>query len=295
MWSKVKDSRIVLQNHIPLPMSNSPIAKYMRLALSLAALGRALIASVFQPSYLSPESNDVSERLMALRDINIGHEEHARSVLLSIFPEVQQENGKIRAAAASTAAGVDIKSFIPKDKLGVFSSRLNDVCQSILKGWAPMQRARQEIIAHMEEEPDDDWWLSLPQPASPGSNSSQTGAGSRGNGNKAKDSPNRKDSAAQVAIDYDDIEFVAWPAFVADDFDLEKPVILKGGFVVTKSQVKRARDEVDTEERSRREEREKRRNGEGPSGGAPAGRRRGTTRSQKSFLPAGHGDTSPEG
>ncbi|KAL6405718.1 uncharacterized protein AUP68_10855 [Ilyonectria robusta] len=89
VWKKTRMRLSSQQQQIPLPASNSALAKRMRVVAGLAIFGKALAKHIFRSTYttLDGELDDV---LYELDNQNPLHEMYLRAVLLKVLPERQR-------------------------------------------------------------------------------------------------------------------------------------------------------------------------------------------------------------
>lgn len=304
-WAAIRESKAVAGAKIPLPLSNSIAAKQMRLAIGLAVLAKALQRYIFQPLYISKERDALTELMDGVAEDWPDLDAHARGVILNVCPETQNENGQARAEASAMAVFNVLASVISQDERGTFEADLRSLCSLALSRWLPLQRMTERVKVEAEyTEPDE--WKTFPMPKLTRSltlsrrndtGSKQSNIPDRtSNGSSQADSRhggmavsgpqnNAQKSPRPEKLSLEDVACEIWPAFIADDDDL---TALHLGYVLTKEQVKEAREQAEQQEAARRADRQKSRRRRDSSVNRP-GRRRSDS---KAFLSSGNGDNS---
>jgi hypothetical protein len=85
IWEKLRtENARFAQQYVPLLPSNSPKAKGMRLAMTLAILSREICKNIFQPNYILPEDSKIHGILSHLAENDTKKESFYRQVLLSL-------------------------------------------------------------------------------------------------------------------------------------------------------------------------------------------------------------------
>ncbi|KAK4464653.1 hypothetical protein QBC42DRAFT_220328, partial [Cladorrhinum samala] len=161
-WDALKDHRAVRQ--IPLPLSNSPTAKHMRVAAFLAVLSHEFRKHVFQPTYLLKDSKELNSLLSKLAQTHPEEESYLRSVLLRTTN--QWAPGNARAVTSSCLAAVldsieglcgRLMKWHPKRDL--FALQLEKHCRAVVEHWGSVQRLedRVEFDTEAEEANEREW------------------------------------------------------------------------------------------------------------------------------------------
>ncbi|KAL1852763.1 hypothetical protein Daus18300_012094 [Diaporthe australafricana] len=159
---------------LPLPRSNTPAAKQMRVAAVLAAVSRSLACHVFRPSYAVDGADAdaaVARLLRGLEAASPAHERHVRGALLGAVPaEEGEEEGKGDKARRRAAAAVREVSFVVQHLLSAlqyeaFCGALEACAALACAQWARIQRAEMKIEPYFGPPYDDfDWQvLMLPE------------------------------------------------------------------------------------------------------------------------------------
>ncbi|PYH28318.1 uncharacterized protein BO87DRAFT_452347 [Aspergillus neoniger CBS 115656] len=90
-WTNLKHCNLVHNYHIPLPCSNTPPAKQIRLAIILAILAREINKYIFQPCYIIPEDTCIRKILSDLAMTDSEKKSFYWSVLQSINTQAQEK------------------------------------------------------------------------------------------------------------------------------------------------------------------------------------------------------------
>ncbi|RYP14590.1 hypothetical protein DL765_006261 [Monosporascus sp. GIB2] len=251
---------------LPLPASNTPDAKQMRIAACIAALGSRFARLIFVPVYLQsdagellsdasellsdagellsdagepqPDEGWLSGLLFNLAAADAPREAYLRSVLLDVLPDKQARIRKQRTAEIVNAVCTGIGQLLDEPKRAEFRNRVEDACEAAAACWQKIRQLKTKVHAFMPdvtediaENVTDKYWLPLRPPAnkSPEPNGTAPVTNDVPNGHKPP------------AIEPSDIKKFIWPAFIIGE-RVEK------GYVLLRSQTKGAKEEM----RSRR-------------------------------------------
>lgn len=88
-WDRTHENK-VFEHQIPLPNSNSPIAKEMRIAVILGTLARLVDRWIFEPTYSMPETAALRDLLSRQAEVEPKKETFLRSMISSVFQEEQE-------------------------------------------------------------------------------------------------------------------------------------------------------------------------------------------------------------
>jgi hypothetical protein len=293
-WAEAE--KLKAKTFLPLPRSNSLMAKKMRFATGLKILGEALSTHVLQAVYITDVDNKFCDALETLSEHSPEQEAHARAVILHLAHDQhwQRGCGEARVIAAARETANKILRIVPVDKREDFVAQLKSFCGMVLMRWLPLQRLRQHVTVDVDADAGEDWQL-LPFPGpeitsvQPQKGSSSKGGGGGGNGNgKNTSSSDQKQQQQQqqskvqsIRLGEDDEVYEIWPAFKHDTSYLCQ------GYILTEELPKRA---VQEEEELRRSERKlsRRSNSDATNG---------QSRSAKNmaFLSSGNGKSSGAG
>ncbi|KAI1488894.1 hypothetical protein F5X96DRAFT_44646 [Biscogniauxia mediterranea] len=238
LWDK-------LQNHgqvkrvIPMPMSNSAEAKKMRVAAVVAILGSLLSRYIFQRTYHLEDSTELSDLMSDLACCDPAREGYLRAVLLGVLPDTQRLNGKLRVKKVVDEVLACIEPLLPEGKQKAARASLEKACSEVCSQWMQLQKLEDWIEPSYEVEyGNEDEWKLLPLHATDDD---------ANHGNGAPQQPNGDGEHAATAGYMGDIVTVAWPSFLSPwtgDPELEEgPEVAAPGFVLTKDQMRRAREE----------------------------------------------------
>ncbi|CRK15951.1 hypothetical protein BN1723_010860 [Verticillium longisporum] len=257
---------------IPLPRSNTPAAKLMRVASFLAVLSRQLELYIFQPTYFTTESNELSDLILDMKDKTQAN--HLRSVLLRASPD---EHGEAQARRVVDGVYKCVKPLLRQRDSLSFRASLEKVCREISEMWETFQRYTLLVTADLEfhpEYPDD--WKSFPNIVPPA--------------NEIQRSPNRQSVQPNGVISGESIP--VWPTFITTQNDGACDVVLEGT-VITEHQMKDAK--VEEQKRMSKEMQGSKRlyRGGRPRLGSRAQEMNGTrSENEAPFLSGGAGDGS---
>ncbi|KAM3537951.1 hypothetical protein ARSEF1564_009135 [Beauveria bassiana] len=230
--------------NIPLPASNSPAAKQMRIAAALRVAGMFLQRHVFRHALVSYE---LDRALDAVALVNPDHEAFVRSVLLKLHkvaPEEQEEMQKDNVDSAVKEIASTLGQIVPN--VEGFHSRLQPLCEMAAEAWKPTAEMEGRIEAHIRFiESDDCRPVPFPQ------------AQSEPPPNGANNNDNSQPPSDPVQLSKGDLARVIWPLAMAHHFDGDGPEfeVMSCGYVLTKAQIQEAEEEVSRESTPRKKAR----------------------------------------
>lgn len=168
-WNNLRNSpylKNATQLQIPLPQSNSPAAKGMRISAVLAVLSRALHSHIFRPVYLFDEDDEALVKyLRNLEEEDPGREAHLRATLLNMSPERQMEQGAHRVKTVVREVSWLVQHLLTALQFEAFCSGLESACRLACEQWMRIQMAQLKIEPYFGPPYDDfDWQvLELPE------------------------------------------------------------------------------------------------------------------------------------
>ncbi|KAK1832571.1 hypothetical protein QBC39DRAFT_304602 [Podospora conica] len=175
-WTNLRSSpylKHATQLQIPLPQSNSPAAKGMRISAVLAVLSRALHRHIFRPAYLplddATDAVGAETPLIAflrlLEDEDPAREAHMRATLLAMLPEQQRELGTRRVQTVVREVSWLVQHLLSAVQFAEFVSGLEAACRLAREQWMRIQGAVIKIEPYFGPPYDDfDWQvLELPE------------------------------------------------------------------------------------------------------------------------------------
>ncbi|KAK4443666.1 hypothetical protein QBC34DRAFT_443217 [Podospora aff. communis PSN243] len=168
-WSNLRSSpylKHATQLQIPLPQSNSPAAKGMRISAVLAVLSRALHRHIFRPVYLFDDDDEpLVKFLRGLEDEDSAREAHLRATLLNMLPDRQMEQGARRVKTVVREVSWLVQHLLSALQFEAFCSGLEDACRLACEQWMRIQMAQLKIEPYFGPPYDDyDWQvLELPE------------------------------------------------------------------------------------------------------------------------------------
>jgi hypothetical protein len=143
-WAELHEND-VLGHRIPLPQSNSGIAKKMRVAVILGLFARLVDNVVFQPNYLLREETELRDILEEEAAINSTKETYIRGVLLSMSPEEQDVNIKRGVNIVVNDMLNSVRVLLTSDALQTFGKALERLVTQFRTQWKVIQHARQKL------------------------------------------------------------------------------------------------------------------------------------------------------
>ncbi|KAK4032810.1 hypothetical protein C8A01DRAFT_40754 [Parachaetomium inaequale] len=168
-WTNLRNSpylKHATQLQIPLPQSNTPAAKGMRISAVLAVLSRAMHKHLFRPVYLLDDDDEnLVKFLRALEDEDPTREAHMRATLMSMMPERQVEQGARRVKMVVREVSWLVQHLLTALQFEAFCSGLEGACRLACDQWMRIQLAHMKIEPYFGPPYDDfDWQvLELPE------------------------------------------------------------------------------------------------------------------------------------
>lgn len=145
-WTRLRETTI-FKHQIPLPQSNSNVAKEMRIAIVLGILARLINTYIFQPTYLLEEDSGLRDvlRRQAIKDPK--KESFTRGILLSMFPEEQMSEAKDRMiwVIEDLVARGGVQDVLIPDKINPFEKELENLLAQALEFWRSVQHSTQSL------------------------------------------------------------------------------------------------------------------------------------------------------
>ncbi|KAL7649261.1 hypothetical protein ACMYSQ_012372 [Aspergillus niger] len=157
-WDRLRHCDLVRANQVPLPCSNTSVAKQMRFSVILAILAREIAKHIFQPTYIAPMEDYFEKALSNLAATNSEKESFCRSILLSIEPETQARIclKNVQSAVKNVSAYLD--ELLPEDQRNAFLRSLSKVIQKAVDIWKPVQHAQRRYVPDFESPHAEDEW-----------------------------------------------------------------------------------------------------------------------------------------
>ncbi|KAM3475778.1 hypothetical protein MY8738_007254 [Beauveria namnaoensis] len=233
------------QSHaLPLPASNSPAAKQMRVVAGLAACGKALDRHLFRDSFLT-QSHELDEKLHVLATTDRLHHAYVRAALAKVLPAAQTQGQNRGAELAINEVMTAIGRWARDER--ALRSGLENICNKALKFWALAWQVEDRIWPEFEYELPEDW-QPLPLlcwPAAPTVNTSN-----KKKMPKTDNSQNGAPNHEPRQLLGSEVAKVVWPTIFAaepqvpDSSDATALVRLHCGYVLTQAQSQDAEEEI---------------------------------------------------
>ncbi|KAF4502728.1 hypothetical protein FAGAP_1031 [Fusarium agapanthi] len=250
VWARLRNHASI-QRTIPLPASNSPAAKQMRVAAGLRIYSMALADHVFRSTYLI-QNSDFEDVLRDLETEDPMHEAFTRAVLLKIQPARQARNREARAKMVADQVSDAIADLVPSSQKETLKARLYQVSLEACKAWLVIQQllepVRPVFSLHMPED-----WVPLPSSVPQRNSNAVPSSVAReplAARVESQGQQTQRSSAESQPIEIDDIMQVVWPAFYVpssqqeDDVGDQVPELVHRGHVITRSQGREAETEM---------------------------------------------------
>jgi hypothetical protein len=145
-WAKLREND-VFKHRIPLPQSNSGIAKEMRVAIVLGALSKLVDSLIFQPTFVLHEDSGLRELLCHQAVIDPIKERYTRGILLSMFPENQENTSKenIGIVVKELLDIVNVRVLLSPEAVPGVEKALQHLVTQFWEEWKVIQRGKQKL------------------------------------------------------------------------------------------------------------------------------------------------------
>ncbi|CAK7224675.1 hypothetical protein SCUCBS95973_005598 [Sporothrix curviconia] len=164
-WKNLRSAEALKgPTQIPLPQSNSPVAKAMRIASVLSILSRILHKHIFRPLYLLDEDAELTKLLHSVEFEDPAREENVRSTLLATLPEIQRHGAKTRVQQVVREVSWVVQHLLGALPYDAFCSGLANACALACTEWQKIQMARMKIEPYFGPPYDEFDWQALPLP-----------------------------------------------------------------------------------------------------------------------------------
>ncbi|KAL2163958.1 hypothetical protein VTH06DRAFT_3171 [Thermothelomyces fergusii] len=263
-WNNLRNSpylKHATQLQIPLPQSNTPAAKGMRISAVLAVLSRAMHKHIFRPVYLLDDDDEALVKfLRALEDEDPTREAHMRATLLAMMPERQAEQAARRVKMVVREVSWLVQHLLTALQFEAFCTGLEAACNVACEQWRRIQMANIKIEPYFGPPYDDyDWQvLELPEFAeaaehnaddimavgrlAPGEVRSDNHSFRGGGGSAAASSTHRADDdMLDGDVDPEEILLVVWPSMCTVEGG--ELMSVTQGLVISKEQARPALEE----------------------------------------------------
>ncbi|CAG7962869.1 unnamed protein product [Penicillium salamii] len=160
IWEKLQKENVrFAQQYIPLVPSNSPEAKGMRLAMTLAILSRKICKYIFQHNYILPEDSEIHGILSHLAENNTEKESFYRRALLSIDRNAEETLLQARVQTVLRNMSSYLWKLLSESQHDSIRTSIERIVRKAAEFWHSIQRAQQRYetgfdLADLE---DDDW------------------------------------------------------------------------------------------------------------------------------------------
>ncbi|KAF2027724.1 hypothetical protein EK21DRAFT_114514 [Setomelanomma holmii] len=153
-WTKLREND-TFKHRIPLPKTNSEIAKKMRVAVILGAFATLIENAIFQPTYLLLEDNGLRESLRLQAHVDTKQEKYARSILLAMLPEEQEINSKecVAYVVEELLDGMNVQSLLANDAISTVGQALERLVTQFQEEWKIIQCGTQKLDASFAYSP----------------------------------------------------------------------------------------------------------------------------------------------
>jgi hypothetical protein len=232
---------------IPLPASNTPAAKRMRIAAVIGAIAHSLSEHIFRPVYLLDNDTELSTLLSYLAIEKPGHEEYLRRVLLAASSQMHKANVTKRIQLVVDEVNSCITPLLGSAKSGHFSSRLETLCKQAAEDWQVIQRLGEKIepfFGQVHEDIGEEWNVISLHPCEEALKKSPAATGVGNNkASKSSASTTTTTTGNDKSKNQDRIHSIIWPS-MRYAYPGEEDGLLTPGLVLTIHQVQAAKDET---------------------------------------------------
>lgn len=132
----------IIHHQVPLPASNTNVAKKMRLAIFMGLLARELVENIFQPLYITPGESEILSILHGLAEKDPEKESYCRAILLAMSPEKQNTMLKERKKTFLQNVGSYVYDLLPGMQYDELRQSLKVVLDRACETWRFFQYSR---------------------------------------------------------------------------------------------------------------------------------------------------------
>ncbi|CAG8918857.1 unnamed protein product [Penicillium salamii] len=160
IWEKLrKENARFSQQYVPVTPSNSPEAKGMRLAMTLAILSREICKNIFQPNYILPEDSEIHGILSHLAENDTEKESFYRRILLSLSLNAEESLLQTRVQTVVRNMSSYLWKLLSETQHDSIRASIERIAQKAADFWLPVQRAQQRYETEFDlvDLEDDDW------------------------------------------------------------------------------------------------------------------------------------------
>lgn len=160
IWEKLrKENARFSQQYVPVTPSNSPEAKGMRLAMTLAILSREICKNIFQPNYILPEDSEIHGILSHLAENDTEKESFYRRILLSLSLNAEESLLQARVQTVVRNMSSYLWKLLSESQHDSIRASIERIAQKAADFWLPVQRAQQRYETEFDlvDLEDDDW------------------------------------------------------------------------------------------------------------------------------------------
>ncbi|KAG9185944.1 hypothetical protein G6011_02500 [Alternaria panax] len=159
-WNELR-KKDVFRDRIPLPQSNSNIAKMMRVAMVLGAFATLVDTFVFQPTYLLDENSGLRDILCHQASIDPGKERFTRGILLSMSSNAQDEDAKeeedvVGLVVDKLLNNEIVRVLLAPEDIPTFENELEHLVMQFQDEWRIVQHGKQKLEVSFRHPPTTD-------------------------------------------------------------------------------------------------------------------------------------------
>ena len=228
-----------INGSIPIPASNSPVAKHMRVAALLKVFGEALCDRIFVTTYVT-EDDSHAEFMGNLARRNSAQETYLRAVTLRSLQGQQAYNAKKNIGNVVDEVMDYAMPLLPPTCVEKLRNTLTMSCQEICKQWMELQKIRARVEASLEPSRRVEEWEAF-QRVSTGDSATME---KKPNGILKPNSKGQAQPSRRPRVDMRKIYCTLWPSMIMVNEDCEN--ILSNGVALHVEQWQEAKDEQAT-------------------------------------------------
>lgn len=243
-------SHSLIKRTIPLPLSNTPASKQMRVAAVLTIIAECLSELIFQPTYLLNHTNELYGLMAGLSIEDPAREAYLRAVLLALSPDTQERNKRTVCGQAVTKVLSYTESTLLVGKKKEFRDSLERFCEQACNEWSHLQILADRVEPSFDTDDVPEWRVLLFALPENGTKGNKSNARGRPSGVSSSQLAGGRDQPDGTLTDLKDLQAVVWPSFLL--YKGGGTELLEKGFALTEAQIKVAREEEIAEQGKRR-------------------------------------------
>lgn len=241
-----------LNRAVPLPASNSSVAKRMRIASGLIIFSHYLQQNVFRATYSLHNTGELEAVLNTMASQDYLHESFIRAVLLQMSPKVSADNKEACIRKVVEGVSNDMAVVVGSECKNNFRSRLSEITRQAADTWARIQYLEEKVYSESTFMYRNEW-----RPLPDVDEATAVGVTQQGKGQRKQHQSAQKQGGQKTEVPPTGPQeelartCVVWPSFLYTGHHPDQhntvtitSTLLHRGRVLTPEQIRRAEEEL---------------------------------------------------